>query len=174
MEANRADLASAWLDPTPVRGSTGEHWRESPRSGNAQRKRRGRKACCRWDRCGFEAAIIADYDAETAVERELVLRVASLLWRLRRLIAIETDLVRIQTEILRERRNEILPCTARIQIKRPRSQHSPNLIASLARRVSDEFVVPLFRPAIAPSGNHQAESDADMPLLSCLTNLIAH
>ena len=26
---------------------------------------------------GFEAAIIADYDAETAVERELVLRVAS-------------------------------------------------------------------------------------------------
>jgi hypothetical protein len=29
---------------------------------------------------GFEAAIIADYDAETAVERELVLRLASLLW----------------------------------------------------------------------------------------------
>ena len=36
---------------------------------------------------GFEAAIIADYDAETAVERELVLRLASLLWRLRRIIA---------------------------------------------------------------------------------------
>jgi hypothetical protein len=31
---------------------------------------------------GFEAAIIADYDARTAVERELVLRLASLLWRL--------------------------------------------------------------------------------------------
>ena len=30
---------------------------------------------------GFEAAIIADYSAETAVERELVLRLASLLWR---------------------------------------------------------------------------------------------
>ena len=29
----------------------------------------------------FEAAIIADYDAESAVERELVLRLASLLWR---------------------------------------------------------------------------------------------
>jgi len=41
---------------------------------------------------GFEAAVIADYDAETAVERELVLRLASLLWRLRRIIAIETDL----------------------------------------------------------------------------------
>jgi hypothetical protein len=57
---------------------------------------------------GFEAAIIADYAAETAVERELVLRLASLLWRLRRIIAIETDLFRIQAEILRERRNEML------------------------------------------------------------------
>ena len=34
----------------------------------------------------FEAAIIADYDAQSAVERELVLRLASILWRLRRLI----------------------------------------------------------------------------------------
>jgi hypothetical protein len=56
---------------------------------------------------GFEAAIIADYDAETAVERELVLRLASLLWRLRRIIAIETDLFQIQAEILRDRRNEM-------------------------------------------------------------------
>jgi hypothetical protein len=53
---------------------------------------------------GFEAAIIADYDARTAVERELVLRLASLLWRLRRATAIETDLMRIQAEILRDRR----------------------------------------------------------------------
>ncbi len=53
---------------------------------------------------GFEAAIIADYDVETAVERELVLRLASLLWRLRRIIAIETDLFQIQAEILRDRR----------------------------------------------------------------------
>ena len=56
---------------------------------------------------GFEAAIIADYDAETAVERELVLRLASLLWRLRRIIAIETDLFAIQPEILRDRRNPV-------------------------------------------------------------------
>ena len=45
---------------------------------------------------GFEAAIISDYDPVTAVERELVLRLASLLWRLRRASAIETDLFRIQ------------------------------------------------------------------------------
>jgi hypothetical protein len=58
---------------------------------------------------GFEAAIIADYDARTAVERELVLRLASLLWRLRRATAIETDLMRIQAEILRDRREGRLP-----------------------------------------------------------------
>ena len=38
----------------------------------------------------FEATVIADYDAETAVERELVLRLASVLWRLRRATGIET------------------------------------------------------------------------------------
>jgi len=52
----------------------------------------------------FEAAIILDYDAQTAVERELVLRLASLMWRIRRATSIETDLLRIQAEILRERR----------------------------------------------------------------------
>jgi hypothetical protein len=40
----------------------------------------------------FEAAVTADYDAETAVERELVLRLASVLWRLRRATGIETAL----------------------------------------------------------------------------------
>src|SRR3954452_8857942 len=40
----------------------------------------------------FEAAVIADYDAQSAVERELVLRLASLLWRIRRATKIETGL----------------------------------------------------------------------------------
>jgi hypothetical protein len=40
----------------------------------------------------FETAVIADYDAETAIERELVLRLASVLWRLRRATGIETSL----------------------------------------------------------------------------------
>jgi hypothetical protein len=44
----------------------------------------------------FEVAIIADYDAQSAVERELVLRLASLLWRLRRATALETGLFEIQ------------------------------------------------------------------------------
>jgi hypothetical protein len=68
---------------------------------------------------GFEAAIIADYDAETAVERELVLRLASLLWRLRRIIAIETDLFQIQVEILRERRNEMTTVHGKLSNQAP-------------------------------------------------------
>jgi hypothetical protein len=48
----------------------------------------------------FEEAIIADYEAESAVERELVLRLASLLWRLRRSMAIETGMFEIQADHL--------------------------------------------------------------------------
>ena len=40
------------------------------------------------------------------VERELVLRLASLLWRMRRASAIETDLFQIQAEILSDRQYE--------------------------------------------------------------------
>jgi hypothetical protein len=46
----------------------------------------------------FEAAIISDYGAETAVARELVLRLASLLWRLRRATNIETQLLEMQAD----------------------------------------------------------------------------
>src|ERR1700686_3176636 len=53
----------------------------------------------------FEATIISDYDAQTAVERELVLRLASLLWRIRRATAIDTDLFRMQAELLRNHRD---------------------------------------------------------------------
>jgi hypothetical protein len=41
-----------------------------------------------------------DYDAQSAVERELVLRLASLLWRLRRATAIESGLFKIQAQHL--------------------------------------------------------------------------
>jgi len=50
----------------------------------------------------FEAGIIADYDAQSAVERELVLRLASVLWRLRRATTMETGLFEIQAEHLRD------------------------------------------------------------------------
>ena len=52
----------------------------------------------------FEAAIIADYDAQSTVERELVLRLASLLWRLRRATTIETGLFEGEAKHLDEPR----------------------------------------------------------------------
>jgi hypothetical protein len=60
------------------------------------------------DYAAFEMAITADYDAQSAVERELVLRLASLLWRLRRATAIESGLFKIQAKHLlqfRQRRS---------------------------------------------------------------------
>jgi hypothetical protein len=52
------------------------------------------------DYAAFEMAVAADYDAQSAVEREPVLRLASLLWRLRRATAIESGLFRIQAKHL--------------------------------------------------------------------------
>lgn len=48
----------------------------------------------------FEAAILAEYLPQTPVEQELVRRLASLFWRLRRATSIETGLLRMQGEIL--------------------------------------------------------------------------
>jgi hypothetical protein len=48
------------------------------------------------DYAAFQMAVTADYDAQSAVERELVLRLASLLWRLRRATTIETGLFKVQ------------------------------------------------------------------------------
>ena len=69
----------------------------------------------------FEAAIISDYCAETAVARELVLRLASLLWRLRRATAIETDLLEIQAEALREVEFALLDSDLPLPHRHPRS-----------------------------------------------------
>ena len=52
------------------------------------------------DYAAFEMAVTADYDALSAVEKELVLRLASLLWRLCRATAIESGLFKIQAKQL--------------------------------------------------------------------------
>ncbi len=48
----------------------------------------------------FEAAILSEYLPQTPVEQELVRRLASLFWRLRRATSIETGLLRMQGEML--------------------------------------------------------------------------
>jgi len=47
----------------------------------------------------FEAAIRADYQPVSAIEHELVARLASLLWRLRRAALIETNLFQLQGKL---------------------------------------------------------------------------
>ena len=91
----------------------------------------------------FEQAITADYDAETAVERELVLRLASLLWRLRRSTLIETGLLQIESEVLSELRT------------RPTQKHS-QVVAALQIGRSANAV----RSLDACSGDYSVNSEA--------------
>ena len=51
----------------------------------------------------FEATIFAEHQPRTATSRELVARLASVLWRLRRSTSIETGLMQIQGELMRGR-----------------------------------------------------------------------
>jgi hypothetical protein len=74
------------------------------------------------DYAAFEMAINADYDAQSVVERELVLRLASLLWRLRRATAIESGLFRIQARQLLQFRQQ----------RRARQNHQ-DIIDSISR-----------------------------------------
>ena len=53
----------------------------------------------------FEAAIVAEYLPQSPVEMQLVHRLASLFWRLRRATSIETGLLRMQSEILQSFRS---------------------------------------------------------------------
>jgi hypothetical protein len=90
----------------------------------------------------FEAAVTLDYDARTAVERELVLGLASLLWRLRRATAVETDLLQIQAETLKDRQHETRfaanPSRNLRVIYLHQPQHRPcNSLAPAARATRD-------------------------------------
>jgi len=90
------------------------------------------------DYAAFEMAITADYDAETAVERELVLRLASLLWRLRRATAIESGLFKIQAKQL-------------LQFRQRQQAHQGQ------QKIADES----FRTSLAPW--NQLEQDKVIP-----------
>jgi hypothetical protein len=48
----------------------------------------------------FERAIKSDYSPQTAIEGQLVTRLASLLWRLRRAVIVESGLLKMQAETI--------------------------------------------------------------------------
>jgi hypothetical protein len=96
------------------------------------------------DYAAFELAVTSDYDARTAVERELVLRLASLLWRLRRATAIESGLFKIQAQHLLEFRR-----------RPPAREHS---------------IENMFRFAIVQESDRQQDDSACLENLSASTS----
>jgi hypothetical protein len=56
----------------------------------------------------FQRLLVSQYRPRSIIEHQLVLRLASLLWRLRRATAIETGLFHIQGRIIKDRRIERL------------------------------------------------------------------
>jgi hypothetical protein len=89
------------------------------------------------DYAAFETAVTADYDAPSAVERELVLRLASLLWRLRRATAIESGLFKIQAKRL-------------LQFRQRRRAHQKR----------QEIIDNVYRNALATVEDTQQDDDA--------------
>jgi hypothetical protein len=107
------------------------------------------------DYAAFEMAITADYDAQSAVERELVLRLASLLWRLRRATAIESGLFKIQARHLLQFRQG-----RRAHLNRKKiidaMYRNANTVGNDARRDDDTFV----------TGNTNSGSASDQDVLT--------
>ena len=108
----------------------------------------------RHDYEAFEAAVISDCDAESAVERELVLRLASVLWRLRRATGIETALFEF---VMRQSRRSTSRSTAKtpnfaIFLEQRKGSEEPeksgantNKIAEIFLRLSDLPTCPMDR-----------------------------
>jgi hypothetical protein len=90
------------------------------------------------DYAAFEMAITADHDAQSAVERELVLRLASLLWRLRRATTIESGLFRIQARHL-------------LQFRQTRQAHQKR----------QHIIDSIYRGAVATEGDMQWDEPTD-------------
>lgn len=88
------------------------------------------------DYAAFEMAVTANYDACTAVERELVLRLASLLWRLRRATAIESGLFKMHAQHL-------------LQFRRCRQAH----------RTRQNIVETMYRDAVATEEDIRQDED---------------
>jgi hypothetical protein len=96
----------------------------------------------------FEAAITADYDAQSAVERELVLRLASILWRLRRATTMETGLFEIQVQQLHDYRQN-----------RKLLSHSREIIPTMFRRAESASG---DAPSLSAVGNIEMLSDSGL------------
>jgi hypothetical protein len=88
----------------------------------------------------FEAAVIADYDAQSAVECEVVLRLASVLWR-RAITMMEIGLFEIEAEHVRDYRvnRRLLPGSLDV------------IETSFAGIIPKRTRIPLWSSSLAPT-----------------------
>jgi hypothetical protein len=111
------------------------------------------------DYAAFEMAVTADYDAQSAVERELVLR--SLLWRLRRATTIESGLFKIQAEHLLQFRQR-----RQAHQKRQEIIGSRNALATEEDMLQDDETSNTLNPD-PPSTVEPADQAEDLIALLC-------
>ena len=104
------------------------------------------------DYAAFEMAVTTDYDAQSAAERELVLRLASLLWRLRRATATETGLFKLQARHLLQFRQQ--------QHAHQERQKIIDSMYQSAAATEQEIMPPQAHPTgdLDPSSNSTVES----------------
>ena len=96
----------------------------------------------------LESSLLADYEPRSAFESELVVRLASLLWRMRRATMIETGLLQIQSDVWREPRNSRRPA-----IPSEMLQKAPYLIEGAERRVRTAAQMPNGGDRVCPNAN---------------------
>ena len=95
----------------------------------------------------FQQAIIADYEPITVIEYQLVIRLSSLLWRLRRAIAIESGLFQVH-------------CHAR---GRPKNDREQEISLKMLHRLLD-------RPRGQPAANNDLENTGHSPPMASQTS----
>jgi len=125
------------------------------------------------DYAAFEMAVTADYDAQSAVERELVLRLASLLWRLRRATAIETGLFRLQARHLLEFRRRRDGHQKRQQVIDGIYQKALGSEDSISQNQDDEAAIAIDSALSSPVDSPVCSDDVTRSFVR-LTNLPAY
>lgn len=135
------------------------------------------------DYAAFERSMVHDYAPQSAIEHQLVARLSSLLWRLRRATAIETGLFSIQGKILKDRRayrdirltklneeqvqlRKLFGLDACVGTGNKGSQPVVNVEDSTKNDGLRRFARTIFVPPIAPASREDVTSDLKIEVLA--------
>lgn len=100
----------------------------------------------------FESQILADYQPKATIEYELVTRLASLLWRLRRATSIESGLLEIQARLLQAQR-------ARLKLEGRSAKNQLNIFYELIPSLSKPSQSPDVPFGVSDSRRDQETED---------------